>query len=88
MGLLDRIGKNQNGPRNQWQQGRQAQPQQGNPMQMLQMLKKDPAGSLRRAGYSIPNGVNDPQKLTMHLINSGQVGNDRIQMVRQMLGGR
>jgi len=59
-------------------------PQQGNPMQMLSQLRSNPAGMLRQAGYNIPDGMNNPQQIVNHLLNSGQVNQGRLNMVQQM----
>lgn len=59
-------------------------PQQGNPMQMLSQLRSNPAGMLRQAGYNIPDGMNNPQQIVNHLLNSGQVNQGRLNMAQQM----
>lgn len=67
------------------QLGRQPQPQQGfNPMQKLQELRQNPASVLSQAGYTIPEGMNNPQQIIGHLLQSGQVNNSRLAMVQQM----
>lgn len=49
-------------------------------------LKANPAGMLKQAGYSLPGNVgNDPQKMVMHLIQSGQVGGPMMRMIQPML---
>ena len=49
-------------------------------------LKANPAGMLKQAGYSVPGNVgNDPQKMVMHLIQSGQVGGPMMRMIQPML---
>lgn len=49
-------------------------------------LKSNPAGLLKQAGYSVPGNVgNDPQKMVMHLIQSGQVGGPMMRMIQPML---
>ena len=55
-----------------------------NPMQMLSALRNDPAGILRARGLNIPDGMNDPSAIINHLLNSGQVNNQRLQMAQQM----
>lgn len=70
MGMFDQLGKGQ-------------QVQQ-NPMQMLSQLRSNPAGMLRQAGYNIPDGMNNPQQIVNHLLNSGQVKNSRLNMAQQM----
>lgn len=55
-----------------------------NPMQMLQMLQQNPAQMLRQAGLNIPAGMNDPNAIIQHLMNSGQVSQERYNQARQM----
>ncbi len=50
----------------------------------LNELKKDPASVLKRAGYNIPSGMNDPRQIVQHLLQSGQVGNGRLAQIQQM----
>lgn len=61
-------------------------PQQ-NPVQLLSQLRQDPAGMLRKAGYTIPAGMNSPQQMVQHLVSSGQVGRDRLTLAQQMARG-
>ena len=72
MGLFNALGNNQ--------QQQTAQ----NPMQMLSQLKQNPAGMLKQAGYNIPDGLNNPQQIINHLLNSGQVNQGRVNMAQQM----
>lgn len=69
MGVFDKLGQ---------------KPQQSNPMQMLQQLRSNPVGMLKQAGYNIPDGMNSPQQMVNHLIQSGQVPQARYQRVMQM----
>ena len=59
-----------------------------NPMQMMQQLRQDPVGMLQRAGLNVPAGMNDPQQIIQHLMQSGQVSQQRYQQALQMLGRR
>lgn len=70
MGMFDQLGKGQ-------------QVQQS-PMQMLSQLRSNPTGMLRQAGYNVPDGMNSPQQIVNHLLNSGQVNNSRLNMAQQM----
>ena len=58
----------------------------GKPMQMIQQLQQNPAGMLQRAGLSIPAGMTDPQQMIQHLMQSGQVPQQRYQQIMQMMG--
>lgn len=75
MSLFDSLG------------GQCQQPTQGprNSQQMQrarQQFNADPVGILRRCGLSIPNGMTDPQEITMHLFQSGQLGRNGIRVRR------
>ena len=61
--------------------------QQGmtNPQEALQRLRANPADVLKQAGMNIPAGMNDPQQIINHLVQSGQVSNPRLQMAQKML---
>lgn len=74
------------------QLGQQGSPRQIDPRQQqqafqsdLNKLKKDPAAFVKAQGKNIPAGMNDPSQIAQYLINSGQVGNPRYQMVMQMM---
>lgn len=60
---------------------------QANPMQMLQQLRQNPIQFLQRAGMNVPQGMNDPNAIIQHLMNTGQVSQQRynqaVQMARQ-----
>lgn len=57
---------------------------QMNPMQMLQQLRQNPAQMLRQAGLNVPDNLNDPNQIIQHLMNSGQVSQQRYEQARQM----
>lgn len=57
-----------------------------NPQQALAQLREDPAGTLKAAGLNIPAGLNNPQQIVNHLLQSGQVSNQRLQMAQRMMG--
>lgn len=72
----------------------QAQPQQMDPRQMQQavqqeigQIKAHPGEYLKKAGYTIPDGMTDAGQITQYLLRSGQIGNGRYQQVMRMLGG-
>ena len=62
--------------------------QQMNPMQLVQQLRANPAAMLKQRGLNIPEGMNDPQQIIQHLVQSGQVPNARLQQAMQMMGRR
>lgn len=55
-----------------------------NPMQMIQQLKANPIQFLQRAGFNVPNNLNDPNAIIQHLMNSGQISQDAYNKARQM----
>lgn len=72
----------------------QGHPQQMDPRQMQQavqqeigQIKAHPGAYLKKAGYTIPDGMTDAGQITQYLLRSGQIGNGRYQQVMRMLGG-
>lgn len=55
-----------------------------NPMQMVQALKANPIQFLQRAGFNVPNNLNDPNQIIQHLMNSGQISQQRYEQARQI----
>ena len=53
--------------------------------QMISQLRQNPAALLKQAGLNIPSGMNDPQQIIQHLLNSGQVPQQRYQQIMQMM---
>lgn len=54
-----------------------------NPWQMLNALKSDPISVLRSRGLNIPDGMNNPQQIINHLLQSGQVPQGRYAQLLQ-----
>lgn len=54
-------------------------------MQMVQEIKSSPASFLKERGYNIPDNMTDPQSIVSYLMQSGQIGNQKMQMAQQML---
>lgn len=61
--------------------GKKQAPQAMNPVQMLASLKANPAQFLQSRGFEIPNGMNNPQQIIQHLLQSGQVSPSRYQQI-------
>lgn len=55
-----------------------------NPMQMLQQLRSNPAQMLRQVGMNVPDNLTDPNQIIQHLMNSGQVSQERYNQARQI----
>lgn len=73
-------------------QGQQTQPQNPNPMQLLQSLRQNPVQVMKQAGYDIPeNLAGNPLGIWNHLVSTGQVQQARaaqIQAMAQRMGRR
>ena len=55
------------------------------PAQLMNQLRANPAAMLKQRGLNIPAGMNDPQQIINHLMQTGQINNSRLQMAQQML---
>jgi hypothetical protein len=64
--------------------------QQPNQQQQLQQLKSNPADFLKKMGYNLPQGVDarNPQSIINGLVQTGQIGNGRVQQLMRMFGRR
>lgn len=88
MGIFDSLGS----------QGRSraSQPQQQmNPQQMQQAMRQEigkisahPSDYLKEKGFNVPAEMTDARQITQYLLQTGQIGNQRLQQVMQMIGGR
>ncbi len=58
--------------------------QQPSMMQMLQQLRANPMLILQQAGFTVPQGMSDPNAIIQHLLQSGQVPQERYNQVLQM----
>ena len=56
-----------------------------NPMQLLPQLQQNPVQFLKNLGMDIPFGMNDPNMIIQHLMNSGQVSQQQYNAVRQQI---
>ena len=61
------------------------QPRGGNPLEMLGQLKSNPAGFLSQKGFNVPEGMNDPNQIIQHLLQSGQISNARLNYAQQLM---
>lgn len=59
-----------------------------NPMANLQnalaQVRQNPVAILKQAGLNIPNGMNNPQQIINHLLQTGQVDQARLAQAQQM----
>lgn len=51
---------------------------------MLMQLMQNPSQVLRQAGFNVPANLNNPNAIIQHLMNSGQVTQQRYEQARQM----
>lgn len=67
--------------------GQRPQPTQQMP---LQEIKSNPAAYLKKMGYNMPAGVDirNPQSIISGLVQTGQIGNGRVQQIMRMLSRR
>ena len=58
--------------------------------QALQEIKSNPAEYLKRMGYNLPAGVDtrNPQAIINGLVQTGQIGNGRVQQLLRMFNRR
>ena len=64
--------------------GKQTAAPQMTMQQALQQLQANPAGVLKQAGYNVPENLSNPQQIIQYLLQSGQVGNQKLQALQQM----
>ena len=77
MGIFDKLAQNgTKTPQNGYQEMRTE----------MGRIQQNPVGYLRQRGFKIPDGLTDPRQITQHLLQSGQVGSSRLQMIMRMLG--
>lgn len=82
MSIFDSLGSAQHTPNTQPTHTQQTP----NAQRALESLKSNPRRVLEQAGLNIPDGMNDPQQIVNHLLQSGQVSNPRLQMAQRMMG--
>lgn len=68
---------------------------QKNPMQMQQAMRQEigkisahPSDYLKEKGFNVPAEMTDARQITQYLLQTGQIGNQRLQQVMHMIGGR
>lgn len=57
-----------------------------NPQQAFSQLQANPVSILKQIGLNIPDGMNNPQQMVQHLLQSGQVPQSRFAQAMQMIG--
>ena len=52
----------------------------------LQQIQNDPIGMARQAGYNIPDNLaGNPQAMVQHLLQTGQIGGQKLQQIMPMM---
>lgn len=64
-----------------------------NPMQLMQMLNQFKSNPTAMMGnrFNVPQGINNPQEMVQHLMNSGQITQEQYNQARnfaQQMGYR
>ena len=55
-------------------------------MEQLNQIRNDPIGVAKQNGYNIPDNLaNDPQAMVNHLLQTGQITNQKMQWIMQMV---
>lgn len=54
-----------------------------NPLQLLSQIKENPASVIGQR-FNIPDGMNDPNQIIQHLLNTGQVSQQQVNRVVSM----
>lgn len=55
-----------------------------NIISLYQRFMQNPVRALMEARLNIPQGMNSPDQIIQHLLNTGQVSQDRVNQVMQM----
>lgn len=55
-----------------------------NPLMMLQQLKQNPMQFLMQRRFNVPQGMNDPQAILNHLMQTGQISQQQVNSAYQM----
>jgi hypothetical protein len=50
----------------------------------LNQLRSNPVAMLRQAGLNVPDGMNNPQQIIGHLLQSGQINQSKLTQAQQM----
>ena len=55
-------------------------------LNQLNQIRQDPIGAAKQNGYNIPDNISgDPQAMVNHLIQTGQISNQKVQWIMQMV---
>ena len=55
-------------------------------LDQLNRIKQDPIGAAKQNGFNIPDNLaGDPQAMVNHLLQTGQITNQKMQWIMQMV---
>lgn len=55
-------------------------------LDQINQIRQDPIGAAKQSGYNIPeNLAGDPQAMVNHLLQTGQITNQKMQWIMQMV---
>lgn len=77
MSLFNALGKSQK---------QNVQPSQADMQRELGSIKADPCTYLKGKGFNVPADMYDAKQITRYLLQTGQIGNGRLQQVMQLIG--
>jgi hypothetical protein len=55
--------------------------------QEVKEISKNPSAYLKKYGFNIPEDMTDAKQITQYLLQTGQIGTQKLQQVMQMIGG-
>ena len=55
-------------------------------IQMINWIKQNPSAALKQAGINIPAGMNDPNQILQHMLQSNQTYQERYKQIQSILG--
>ena len=61
---------------------------QPNMQEELNSIKSNPVSYLKAKGFNVPEQMNNAEQITRYLLQSGQIGNSRLQSVMRMFTHR
>lgn len=61
---------------------------QPNMQDELNSIKSDPVSYLKAKGFNVPEQMNNAEQITRYLLQSGQIGNNKLQAVMRMFSHR
>lgn len=86
MGIFEKLGQV---PQGQPAKGQQAQVTPEMMRREIGSISRDPGAYLGQRGFRIPQGMTDAKEITQYLLQTGQVGGNRLgPIIRMLTGGK